>query len=346
MNSQANEPELSNSKTCSATSFKLAGPLAHYPSVEIVAVKTLKPSSYNARTHSKRQIRQLAKSLERFGWSAPIVIDEQNTILAGHARCKAAKLLGLREVPVIVKSGLSDVEKRAYALADNKIAANAEWNRALLAQEIDELAKTLPEINLDLQITGFEELEIQTLLGEIADCGTALSDKVAADETKHPGSKSVKTVSRLGDLWELGQDRILCGGSLLAEDIPRVARKHGAILIVPVEPNDLAAKPPHEEWDSPAQYFHEAAANEFAESVCNVPLDALKGAVNNAILFIIMDGPATRKALGTGAVLTPRIADLAIHRWQALTNQEAILAITGESFDDVAFVRRENGSGS
>jgi hypothetical protein len=316
----------------------------------MVPLNQLKRANRNSRTHPPQQIDQIVKSIQHFGYVDPVLADENLIVIGGHARAEAAARAGLREIPVIVISGLSDPEKRALAIADNKIATNAGWDRNLLAEEIGELAKQLPEINLDLQITGFEELEIETLLGDIADCGTVPGDKVVEHETKHPGSKGVKTVSRAGDLWELGQDKILCGGSLSAEHIRRVAEKHGAILIVPVEANDLAAKrvrrSPQAEWDSPAQYFYQAAGNEFAESVCNVLSNALRGAVNNTILFVIMQSPQNRKALGTGAVFTPSVADIAIRHWQARTDRHAILAITRDSFDYVAFMRRKSGSGS
>jgi ParB/RepB/Spo0J family partition protein len=107
--------------------------------ISLISVRKLRPSKRNSRTHSKKQIRQIANSILRFGWTYPILIDENSFILAGHGRYEAAQLLGLREVPVIVISGLNDAEKRALALADNKLAANAGWDRKLLAAELGEL---------------------------------------------------------------------------------------------------------------------------------------------------------------------------------------------------------------
>jgi hypothetical protein len=100
--------------------------------IEIARLSDLKPPRRNARTHSKKQIRQIANSILRFGWTYPILTDESKHIIAGIGRSKAAEQLGLRDVPVIVMTGLSDAEKRALALADNKIAANAGWDRKLL----------------------------------------------------------------------------------------------------------------------------------------------------------------------------------------------------------------------
>ena len=112
--------------------------------ITLSSIRRLRPNPRNSRTHSKTQLRQIANSIRRFGWTYPILTDENKMILAGHGRYEAARQLGLREVPVIVVSGLSDAEKRALALADNKVAANAGWDRAVLAAELGELADLLP----------------------------------------------------------------------------------------------------------------------------------------------------------------------------------------------------------
>jgi ParB-like chromosome segregation protein Spo0J len=146
--------------------------------IKLSSVRRLHRNKRNSRTHSKKQIRQIANSIRRFGWTYPILTDENNIILAGHGRYDAALQLGLREVPIIVLSGLNDAEKRALALADNQIATKAGWNRQLLAEELGELARLLPECNLDLEITGFETAEIDSLLGELVDPERDPADKV------------------------------------------------------------------------------------------------------------------------------------------------------------------------
>lgn len=117
-----------------------------------VPVRKLRPNKRNPRRHSKNQVRQIANSIARFGWTYAILVDEYWVIIAGHGRFLAAGLLGLREVPVIVVSGLTDAEKRALTLADNKITENAGWDQAALAAELGELAKLLPECNLDISV--------------------------------------------------------------------------------------------------------------------------------------------------------------------------------------------------
>ena len=135
----------------------------------------LRANPRNVRTHSKKQIHQIADSIERFGFTCPIIVDENNIVLAGHGRQAAGKLLGLREIPAIVVAGLSDAERRAYLLADNKLVENAGWDRAALAIELGELAPLLTEGDLNIEMTGFEPAEIDALMGDLVDPGTRSS---------------------------------------------------------------------------------------------------------------------------------------------------------------------------
>ena len=195
------------------------------------SVGALRPNERNARTHPKKQIRQVANSIDRFGWTYPIIVDENNVILAGHARYEAALLLNRREVPVIVMGGLSDAEKRAFALADNKIAANAGWNRQLLAEELGDLAKLLPEINLDVAITGFEPAEIDGLLGDLAD-----PEVDPADEIPPPQNRVISTV---GDLWELDPHKLMCGDALSPAAIRRLMGGELAAMVITDPPYNV-----------------------------------------------------------------------------------------------------------
>jgi ParB-like chromosome segregation protein Spo0J len=132
--------------------------------IEMLPPRSLRPAQRNARTHSKKQIRQIADSLARFGVINPVIADDQGRIVAGHARAEAAKLLGLKQVPVIRLSHLNETEIRAYMLADNKLAERAGWDRELLAIELEQLQIALPEIGLDVGITGFEPGEIDSII--------------------------------------------------------------------------------------------------------------------------------------------------------------------------------------
>src|SRR5262249_4937902 len=146
-----------------------------------------------------------------FGWTGPIVVDENWNIIAGYGRYKAAMLLNLRKVPVLIVTGLNETEKRALALGDNKIASNAGWDREILAAELGDLAKLLPEFDLNLEITGFEAPEVDSLLTDLVDSESDPADEVPAVEKI--------SVSRTGDLWLLGKHRLLCGDSTQAASV-------------------------------------------------------------------------------------------------------------------------------
>ena len=199
--------------------------------IEAFPIDKLRPNPRNARTHSKKQIRQIAESISRFGWTNEIKTDENYMVLIGHGRLLAAQLLGYREVPITILSGLSDAEKRVLTLADNKISANAGWDRKLLAEELGELATLLPECDLDLNITAFEPAEIDSLLGDLADPEQDPADEVPAAE-KH-------AISQIGDLWELGPHKLLCGDAQSATDFRRLMGVEPAKMVITDPPFNL-----------------------------------------------------------------------------------------------------------
>lgn len=173
--------------------------------VEHRQVADLKPYEQNARTHSKAQIKQIAASITEFGWTSPLLIDEQNRIIAGHGRADGARLLGMSEVPVIVISGLSEAQRRALILADNKIAENAGWDEDLLRAEL----ATLSEWKFDLPLIGFDSKDLDRILrGNGGD-----NDPEEAPEAP------VEPISQLGDIWQLGEHRIICGSSTDPDDV-------------------------------------------------------------------------------------------------------------------------------
>jgi DNA modification methylase len=177
------------------------------------AVGMLRAHPANAHAHSKKQIAKIARSIRQFGFTAPIIVDENNVILAGHGRWLAAQHLGLDLVPVVVLSGLSDTERRAYLLADNKLVEDAGWDRAALALELKELAPLLADAGLDIHLTGFEGVEIDQLLIDF--------EEDAADPEDSIDPKWLKdgVASKPGDLWVLGDHRLLCGDARSAADI-------------------------------------------------------------------------------------------------------------------------------
>ena len=178
-------------------------------------VDELRPNPRNPRTHSKRQIADLAKAIEAVGFIGTVIIDETGMILAGHARHAAAKLVGLQEVPTLCVRGLSNEQVRAFVLADNKFAERAGWDRELLTAELEELSVLLPPLNLDVSITGFETGEIDVLFADMGEETDAPLEDVIPPTAR-------RAVSRPGDLWTLRTHRVLCGDARVPKGYARL----------------------------------------------------------------------------------------------------------------------------
>lgn len=176
------------------------------------SLSDLKPYARNARTHSRAQIKQIADSIQRFGFANPILIDDDDQIIAGHGRAGAAKLLGLDEVPTVRLSHLSPTERRAFILADNRLAEKAGWDREILAIELQGLI----DLDFEVELTGFGTAEVDLILEEAEDAKREASGP--EDDIPDPGP----AVSRPGDLWILGAHRLLCGDAREAGSYDRV----------------------------------------------------------------------------------------------------------------------------
>jgi DNA modification methylase len=189
-----------------------AGLIALVDRIELWPIEKLRPYERNPRTHSEVQVDQIAASMVEFGWTNPILIDENAGILAGHGRLLAARKLGLAEVPVIRFEHLSEAQKRAYILADNQIALQAGWDDALLAEEL----AWLRDERFDLDLIGFDASELERLL---ALAGGEAASNEAEDEVPEPPEDPV---SKPGELWVLGNHRLLCGDATVLADVERV----------------------------------------------------------------------------------------------------------------------------
>ena len=168
-----------------------------------VPIKQIRPNPRNVRTHSKKQIRQIANSIREFGFQSPLLIDEDRVILAGHGRWAAAEVLGLATVPAIVISNLSEAKKRALAIADNRLAESSKFDRELLSIELPQVIEALRSEEVDVSVLGFEPTEIDQLEVDFA------VEKAAEEEP--PIRLRERTVSRRGDHWHLGNHHLMCG---------------------------------------------------------------------------------------------------------------------------------------
>jgi len=192
--------------------------------VERWAIEKLVPYARNARTHSDEQISQLAASIKEWGWTTPVLVDEQGSIIAGHGRTLAAQRLQMTEVPVMVAKGWSDAKKRAYIIADNRLALNAGWDNEMLALELGEIG----DLGFDLDLTGFTADEIAALMPEQIEPGQ--TDEDAVPEVPE------QPVTVLGDVWILGKHRLMCGDCKSFSDIDKLLTGKKINLVVTSPP--------------------------------------------------------------------------------------------------------------
>lgn len=190
--------------------------------LERLPLAQLTPAQRNARKHSRKQIGQIADSIRTFGWTNPVLVDDRNTIIAGHGRLEAARLLNLTEVPVVRLSHLTPEQIRAYAIADNRLAELAGWDKELLSLELGELMEM--ELSFDIELTGFEMGEIDLLLG--TDVPTGQPPEPPLPDTP------AKPVTRPGDIWVLGEHRLICGDALDPATYDRLMAGWKADLVI------------------------------------------------------------------------------------------------------------------
>jgi DNA modification methylase len=249
-------------------------------------VSSLKPAKRNARTHSRRQIRQIAKSIERFGFTNPVLVDEDGAIIAGHGRVAAAKLLGIDRIPVVPLGDLSPEERQAYALADNKLALNAGWDQELLALEFQELI----DAGFEVELTGFSLAEVDFTL-DLARQQQPGPDDTAADRI--PQMPEI-AVTRPGDLWRLGHHLLLCGDARDASHYERLMQGQQAGLVftdppynVPIDGHVCGlGRIRHREF---AMGVGEMAAEAFSAFLAATLANMSTCCRDGAILYVCMD---------------------------------------------------------
>ena len=193
-----------------------AGPL----SLDVWPVGRLIPSPRNARTHDDKQVAEIAGSIRAFGFTNPLLVNERGDLIAGHGRLAAARLLGLKEVPVITLKGLTDIQQRQLMLADNRLALNAGWDLELLRLELQDLSS----LGADLKVLGFTAQELSEALQPADTLGLTGEDEVPA--------LADKAVSKFGDVWQLGPHRVICGDCTDPDTVERVLAGAEPVLMV------------------------------------------------------------------------------------------------------------------
>ena len=283
--------------------------------MERVPPAALHPYGGNARTHSKKQIREIARSIERFGFTNPVLIDDRGQIIAGHGRVEAATLLGMAEVPVLRLSHLSEAEQRAYVIADNRLAEKAGWSRETLAIELQGLI----DLDFEVELTGFETGEIDLILEEGAEAG----GDPPAPEDEVPDLAEARPVSRAGDLWALGAHRLLCGNALEADSYGRVlghgqapGRELAEIVLtdppynVPIHGHVCGSgQVRHREFAFASGEMSEAAFTGFLETVF---VHMARHSVDGALHFVCMDWRHMVEALTAGRSAYSELKNLVV----------------------------------
>lgn len=242
--------------------------------IEYVATVKLTPYARNSRTHSPQQVKQIAASIKEFGFTNPVLIDEANGIIAGHGRVMAAEHLQLTEVPCIRLEYLTETQKMAYVIADNKLALNAGWDEEMLNLELHDLHAA----DFDIGMIGFEPDELSDLMG--------YDDKeVIEDKVPEPPAEPI---SKPGDLWLLGEHRVLCGDSTNANHVALLMHSQRADACITDPPYNIDyGNIKHEKFKQRSIANDNMSKSDFA-SFCNKFVDIIK---NNVIGCVYVFGP-------------------------------------------------------
>jgi len=274
--------------------------------IKHIEVSTLNAYANNARTHSEKQIHQIAKSIETFGFNNPVLIDKNNTIIAGHGRVEAAKKLGLTQLPTLCLEHLTNEQKKAYILADNRLAEKAGWDDDILRIELQNLLEV--DLDFDISFTGFEMPEIDLLIQE-----TVPESKEEDVVPEAPSSP----ISKLGDLWILGQHRLHCGDALEKKSYSTLLGEEKANLVFTDPPYNVKidghvcgnGKVQHREF---AMASGEMTPEGFTSFLQTVFQRMTEHTSNGSIHFICMDWRHMKELLTAGNEVYTELKNLCV----------------------------------
>jgi len=262
--------------------------------VKNASISSVKEREHNPRTHSKSQIRKIAESIRSFGFNNPVLVDDQNTIIAGHGRYRAAKSLGIEEIPTIRLSSLTPSQVRAYVLADNKLCLAAGWDEDILRIEFQHL---IADDEIDISLTGFEVAEIDLILDP--------KDSEPDKEDDLPELPD-RAITKSGDLWLVGSHRILCGDARDADSYARLMEDRRAEVVFVDPPYNVAidghatgnGKIHHAEF---AMASGEMSPREFTDFLLAFLLQLAAWSVNGSVHFICMDWRHMQELMAAGS---------------------------------------------
>lgn len=272
------------------------------------AIEDLHPRATNPRTHSRKQLEQIAKSITRFGFTNPLLIDDEDGVIAGHGRLEAARTLGLAEVPTIKLSSMSEADKRAYVIADNRLAENAGWDRKLLSIEFKYLAEL--DFDFDLTLTGFELPEVDALIEE----GSAAAQDDDDVVTGLPGGIPV---TRVGDIWQIGPHRLICGDATSPETYEQLLGEERAGMAFSDPPYNVPiaghvsglGQVKHREF---AMASGEMTSEAFTSFLSRVFVASAKVSRDGAIHFQCMDWRHAKEMLAAGEAAYSELKNICV----------------------------------
>jgi DNA modification methylase len=285
--------------------------MSHLLNIETISVGKLRPYPGNARTHSKKQIKQIARSIESFGFTNPVLISDDNQIIAGHGRVEAAKLLRIGEVPTLRLSHLTAAQRRAYVIADNSLALKSNWDRDILAIEL----QALVEIDFDVELTGFSLAEVDILIDDASQSSTGSSrDK---DDKVPTLCSAPEAVTRPGDIWCLGRHRLICGDAQNADILTALLQGDVADLIFTDPPYNVPisghvsglGKTQHREF---AMAAGEMSQDAFTRFLTDTLGNAARQSRDGAIAFVCMDWRHMRELLEAGEAVFSELKNLCV----------------------------------
>jgi DNA modification methylase len=278
--------------------------------IEDLPINQLVSWSRNARTHSRKQIRQIAESIRRFGFTNPVLIDGDNRILAGHGRVEAARELGMATVPCLRVDHMTAAETRAYVLADNKLALNAGWDEELLALELKELMEA--DIGFDIGVTGFTIAEVDQLVDGLApeEPGDPADDRL-------PDPDKVQLRCKPGDLWRLGPHRLICGDALDPDVVATLMDGEKAEMVFTDPPYNVAiegnvsglGKTRHREFTMASG---EMSPDEFERFLSAAFANLVAHSIDGSIHFICMDWRHMSEILQAGGAHYAELKNLIV----------------------------------
>jgi DNA modification methylase len=276
-------------------------------SVQYRSIDSLRPYSRNARTHSAKQIEQIAASIREFGFTNPILIDQNGVVIAGHGRLDAGKLIGMSQVPTIQLEHLTEPQIRAYVLADNRLAEKAGWDPNILVIEFQYLSEL--DLEFDLEITGFGTAEIDFLI-ERSSKTPSIDDE--ADQLPSP---QPQLVSRIGDAWKLGENRLVCGDARDLTTCRALLGGERARMMFTDPPYNVSYRGhigrsiAHEDF---AMAHGEMTRQQFKSFLARCCANAAEVSLDGAIHFIFMDWRHMQELLEAGASIYSEMKNLCV----------------------------------